>query len=187
MSKFGWTAVIAAAGGAIAFLFIEYHDNAPPAAATAGGGVPVETGIALKKKVPVVLEALGNVTTIASVAIKPRIDDEIVGVHFADGAKVKEGDLLITLDKRALEAQLQQAEAVLARDQAQLEGAERDIRRNSVLTVQGAGPLLNLDNSKTQGDMFRGAIRADNAAIENLRVQLSYCEIRAPAGQARPP
>ena len=72
--------------------------------------VAVEVATAVKRKTPVLLEALGNVTTIASVAVKPRIDDEIVGVHFSDGAFVKQGDLLVTLDPRAIQAQIAQAE-----------------------------------------------------------------------------
>src|SRR4029077_12242913 len=67
--------------------------------------VAVEVGKSVKKKTPVILESLGNVTTMASVAVKPRIDTEIVGVHFSDGAFVKKGDLLVTLDSRAIEAQ----------------------------------------------------------------------------------
>jgi membrane fusion protein, multidrug efflux system len=141
--------------------------------------VAVEVATAVKKKTPVQVQALGNVTTMASVAIKPRLDNEIVGVHFGDGAFVKQGDLLITLDVRALQAQIAQAEANVARDQAQLEMAERDFRRYTELVGRGATPQVNVDNARTQGDTMRAAIRADNAALENLRVQLSYCFIRA--------
>jgi RND family efflux transporter MFP subunit len=142
--------------------------------------VAVEVATAVRKKTPVKLEALGNVTVMASVAIKARIDNEIVGIHFTDGAFVKKGDLLVTLDPRMLQAQIGQAEASVARDQAQLEMAERDLRRYSELVAKGATPQLNVDNSKTQGDTLRAAIRADNAVLENLKVQLSFCFIRAP-------
>jgi RND family efflux transporter MFP subunit len=141
--------------------------------------VAVEVATAVKKKTPVLLEALGNVTTIASVAVKTRIDNEIVGIHFTDGAFVNKGDLLVTLDPRTLQAQIAQAEANVARDQAQLEMAERDFRRYTELVGKGATPQLNVDNAKTQGDTFRAAIKADNAALENLKVQLSFCFIRA--------
>jgi len=79
-----------------------------------------------------------------------------------------------------LQAQIGQAEASIARDQAQLEMAERDLRRYTELVAKGATPQLNVDNSKTQGDTLRAAIRADNAVLENLKVQLSFCFIRAP-------
>jgi RND family efflux transporter MFP subunit len=142
--------------------------------------VAVETAPAARKKTPLIVEGLGTVTPMASVAIRSRIDNEIVGIHFSDGALVKKGDLLVTLDPRAIEAQIRQAEGQLARDQAQLEGAERDVRRYAELVPRGATPQTNLDNAKTQADSFRAAIKADMAVLENLKVQLSYCTIRAP-------
>lgn len=142
--------------------------------------VSVEVATAVKKKTPVLLEGIGNVTTIASVAVRSRVDNEIVGVHFADGAKVEKGDLLVSLDTRAIEAQIAQAEGNIARDQAQLEGAERDVRRYTDLVAKAATPQINLDNAQTQAASFRGALKADQAALQNLKVQLSYCTIRAP-------
>ncbi len=193
MRKFVWVlvAILALGAGAVATGLIGkpawlpwFGDNRAAAQGQQAGpgprAVAVEVARAVRKKTPVLLQALGNVTTIASVAVKPRIDDEIVGIHFADGAFVKQGDLLVTLDTRALQAQLQQAEGNLARDQASLAGAERDLHRYTDLVAKGATPQLNVDNAKTQSDTFRGAIQADIAAIENLKVQLSYCAIRAP-------
>ena len=142
--------------------------------------VPVEVASAVKKKMPVRLDALGTVTPMASVAIKPRIDSEIVQIHFADGALVKQGDILISLDKRSLEAQIRAAEGVVARDQAQLEGAERDVRRYTELVEKNATPVTNLDNAKTQAAIYSAAKTADEATLQNLRVQLTYATIRAP-------
>jgi RND family efflux transporter MFP subunit len=149
---------------------------APPAAQRA---VPVEVATAVKKTTPVLLGALGNVTTIASVAVRPRLDNEIVGIHFSDGAFVKQGDLLVTLDARSLEAQVGQAEGNLARDKAQLAQAERDVRRTSDLLGKGAGPQLNVETAQTQVGNFMGAVKADTAALDNLKVLLSYCTIKA--------
>jgi multidrug efflux system membrane fusion protein len=142
--------------------------------------VAVEVAKAVKKSTPVQIEALGTVTPMASVAIKPRIDSEILGMHFADGARVKQGDLLITLDSRAIEAQILQAEGNVARDKAQLEGAERDIRRYTELVAKNATPVTNLDNAKTQAAVFAAAQKADEALLKSLHVQLSYATIRAP-------
>lgn len=142
--------------------------------------VPVEIATAERKKMPVRLDALGSVTPMASVAIKARLETEIVGVHFTDGSLVKTGDLLFTLDNRAILAQIAQAEGVLARDRAQLEGSERDITRYTDLVAKSATPTVNLDNAKTQADIYRAAIKADTALLDNLRVQLSYCTIKAP-------
>jgi RND family efflux transporter MFP subunit len=69
---------------------------------------------------------------------------------------------------------------MVARDQAQLEGAERDVRRYTGLVAKGATPVINLENAQTQSGTFAGALRADQAARESLKVQLSYCTIRAP-------
>jgi multidrug efflux system membrane fusion protein len=141
--------------------------------------VPIDTAVAVKKSVPVRVDLLGTVTPIASVAVKTRVDSEIVGVHFRDGSTVKEGDLLFTLDSRAIEAQIRQAEGQLARDRASLEGAERDVRRYTELVAKSATPITNLDNAKTQSGIYNGAIIADQALIDNLKVQLSFCSIRA--------
>jgi membrane fusion protein, multidrug efflux system len=154
--------------------------QAPPRSGPPQRAVNVEVAKTVKKKTPVLLEALGNVTMMAGVAVRPRIDNEIVGVHFSDGAYVMKGDLLITLDSRAIEAQIAQAEGNLAKDRAQLEGAERDFRRYTELVAKAATPVVNLENAKTQSDTFRAAIQADIAALENLKVQLSYCRITAP-------
>ena len=147
-----------------------------PAART----ISINVGKAVRKVTPVRVEALGNVTPMASVAVKPRVDSEIVNVHFADGARVKQGEVLLTLDSRAIRAQIQQAEGHVARDQAQLEGAERDLRRYTELVSKGATPITNLDNTKTQVAVFSAAKVADEAQLANLRVQLSYTTIQAP-------
>lgn len=164
-----WVVVRGIPGGAVA--------QAPSQGARP---VAVEVATAVKKKSPVQLSALGNVSPIASVAVRPRIDSEITAIEFADGAMVRQGDVLVRLDSRAIDAQIQQAEGNLARDQAQLEGAERDTRRYTDLVAKGATPILNLDNAKTQVGTFAGAIKADQAQIQNLKVLLSYCTIKAP-------
>jgi membrane fusion protein, multidrug efflux system len=142
--------------------------------------VPVDVAVAVKKRVPVRVDLLGTVTPIASVAVKPRVDTEIVAVHFQDGAQVRQGDILFTLDSRALAAQLGAAQGALEKDQAQLDGAQRDFRRYTDLVAKGATPIINLEAAQTQVGTFTGAMKADQALIENLKVQIDYCNIRAP-------
>src|SRR6185312_6237553 len=165
-------------------VFFWNGSSAEKAAAQAPRGdqrvVPVVVAKATKQSIPIRLDALGTVTTIASVAIKPRLDSEITAVKFEDGARVKQGDVLFVLDSRAIEAQMAQVQGNIARDQAQIEGAERDIRRYTELIAKNATPVINLENAKTQQGTFAGALKADQAALENLKVQLSYCTIRAP-------
>jgi RND family efflux transporter MFP subunit len=142
--------------------------------------VSVELAKSERKLVPVDVDAIGMVTPISSVALKSRLETTIVSVHFEDGAKVNEGDLLFTLDARQIDAQIEQAEGMLAKDQAQLEGAQRDVRRYSELIGKGATTQVSLDNAKTAADILIGTIKADQSALDNLKVQKSYTLIRAP-------
>src|SRR5579864_3339296 len=100
--------------------------------------VSVLTTIAEVKPVPVVVDAIGTVSTIQSVALKSRVETMIDDVKFADGAKVTEGDTLLILDARQIDAQIAQAEGVVKKDEAQLAGAERDLARFSELIGKGA-------------------------------------------------
>ena len=145
--------------------------------------VSVEVAKAVRQRVPVDVSAIGAVTPISSVALKSRIETTIIGVHFDDGARVKEGDLLFTLDARQIDAQIEQAEGALARDQAQLAGAQRDVNRFSELIGKGATTQVSLDNARTQADILIGTIKADQAALDNLKVQKSYPLVRAPFGR----
>ena len=142
--------------------------------------VSVELAKAERRSMPVDVDAIGMVTPISSVALKSRLETTIVAVHFEDGAKVSEGDLLFTLDSRQIDAQIEQAEGVLVKDQAQLEGAQRDLRRYNDLVGKGATTQVNVDNARTQSDILTGTIKADQAALDNLKVQKSYTTIRAP-------
>src|ERR1700726_8862 len=142
--------------------------------------VPIEAAAAVKKAVPVRIEVLGFVTPIASVAVKPRVDTEITEVHFRDGAMVHKGELLFGLDSRALEAQAKQIEGLLAGAKANLEQAERDVARYIELVAKSATTIVTLQNARTQVNIWRASVDSNTAQLENLRVQLDYCTIRAP-------
>ena len=141
--------------------------------------VAVEVTAAEKKAVPVRIDALGAVTPIASVAVKPRVDSEITGVHFRDGAMVHAGDLLFTLDARAIEAQAKQVEGMLAGAKANLEQAERDVTRYTDLLAKSATTVVTLQNARTQVNIWRASVDSNTAQLENLRIQIDYCTIRA--------
>ena len=130
--------------------------------------VPVEVATAAKKTIPVRIEVLGSVTPIASVAIKTRIDSEIVGVHFRDGAMVRKGDLLFTLDSRALDAQIKQNEGLLEGAKANLEQAERDVARYTELLAKNATTQVTLNNARTQVNIWRAAVDSNTGQLENL-------------------
>jgi RND family efflux transporter MFP subunit len=142
--------------------------------------VGVEVAKAVKQTVPVRVEALGNVTTMASVAIKARVDSEIVGVHFADGAHVKQGDVLFTLDARLLEADIKRVQAIIDGAEAQLAQALRDVERYTELVAKNATTQVTLNNALTQVNVSRALAESNKATLENLRVALGFCTIRAP-------
>jgi RND family efflux transporter MFP subunit len=142
--------------------------------------IPVSVAKAVKAAVPVRLEALGTVTTIASVAIKPRVDSEIVAVKFEDGARVKQGDILFVLDSRTIQSEIKRVEAVVLGAEAQLEQAQRDVQRYTELVAKNATTQVTLNNALTQTHVARALADSNKATLENLKVQLSYATIRAP-------
>jgi RND family efflux transporter MFP subunit len=184
MKKRNWIFLAGALGiVAVAALYSRSYwmgGNASAQAPQRPRAVSVELAKVERKPVPVDVDAIGMVTPISSVALKSRLETTIVAVHFEDGAKVNEGDLLFTLDARQIDAQIEQAEGTLAKDQAQLEGAQRDLRRYTDLVAKGATTQVNLDNAKTQSDTLIATIKADQAVLDNYKVQKSYTLIRAP-------
>lgn len=176
----------AAAGLALAGLgvFLWNGSSSQKAAAQAprseGRVVPVGVAKAVKQSIPIRLEALGTVTTIASVAIKPRVDSEIIAVKFDDGARVKQGDVLFVLDSRGIESEIKRVEAVIAGAEAQFEQASRDVARYTDLVAKNATPVVTLNNAQTQVNVSRALGDSNKATLQGLKVQFSYTTIRAP-------
>jgi RND family efflux transporter MFP subunit len=141
--------------------------------------VPVETATAERKTMPVQLRALGTVTPIAAVAIKTQVDTTITGVRFRDGARVEKGDELFTLDCRQIEADMKRVEAVINGAQATFEQAQRDVERYTDLVARNATPIVTLNNAQTQANISKATAESNRAQLENLKVQLGFCTIRA--------
>jgi len=189
MSKRKWlfgVAVLALIG--IVVLARGYWPSEPATQARAQGPrsgqgarpVPVLVAKAVRKQVPVRIEALGTVTPIASVAIKARLETTIVGVHFRDGARVKKGDLLFTLDCRQIEADMKRVQAIIDGAAASLEQAQRDVKRYTDLVARNATPIVTLNNANTAVNVSRATAESNRAQLENLKVQHTFCAIRAP-------
>jgi RND family efflux transporter MFP subunit len=177
---FGGIAVLAAAGIVVATRGGFWGAVAQAPRLNAPQAVAVEVVLAVKRTVPVRIDVLGAVTPIASVAVKVRVDTDIVDVHFRDGAMVNKGDLLFTLDSRAIEAQAKQVEGLLVGAKANLEQAERDVTRYTELIAKSATTLVTLQNARTQVNIWRAAVDSNTAQLENLNIQIGYCTIRAP-------
>jgi RND family efflux transporter MFP subunit len=119
------------------------------------------------------------VTPIASVAIKTQLDTTITGVRFRDCARVEKGDELFTLDCRQIEADMKRVEAVINGAQATFEQAQRDVERYTDLVARNATPIVTLNNAQTQVNISKATAESNRAQLENLKVQLSFCTIRA--------
>jgi membrane fusion protein, multidrug efflux system len=178
--------------GAIAFLAVValggifYQTNllgparSQTPAARPQGPVPVRVATVAAKPTPMQFDTIGSVQTIASVALKSRLDAVIDKVLVRDGQFVKAGDILFQLDSRSAEAQLHQAEAVLARDQSQLANAQRDVERYKPLVSKDFVSHQQFDTSSTAARVLEATVQADQAALENAKVLLSYYTIVAP-------
>lgn len=142
--------------------------------------VAVLAGQAQRKDVPFRVESLGTVQPLISVSIRSRVDSQVVKVHFEDGAKVNEGDLLFTLDSRAIDAQIMQAEATLNRDRAQLEKAQRDVERISGLAAKGTLSQVQEADARTNVEVLKATVAQGEANLQNLRVLRSYYDVKAP-------
>ena len=142
--------------------------------------VAIKTGRAERKTMPVRFETIGTVQTLASVAVRARVDSQILSVEFTDGASVKAGDVLFRLDARQIEALIKQAEGNAQRARAGLELGEADVRRKEQLATKEATSQALLDNARSVVAVARAQIKADEAALENLKVQRTFYDIVAP-------
>jgi multidrug efflux system membrane fusion protein len=140
----------------------------------------VVAGVAEQSPTPILVTAIGTVQSIATVMIKSRVDGEIAKVHFEEGQEVKEGDVLFSLDDRAVRAQLQQAEANLERDRAQLERFKLEVTRQTELKSRGVASAQKLEDVTTSVAVSEATVRASEATLESARVNLNFTTIRAP-------
>ncbi len=142
--------------------------------------VPVVVATAVQKSVPLQIRAVGNVEAFATVSVKSQVTGVLNRAHFKEGQDVKKGQLLYTIDPRPLEAALKQVEANLARDSAQLRNTREQVRRYAELVEKQYVSREQYDQIKTNADAAEAVVNADKAAVENAKVQLSYCYIYSP-------
>jgi multidrug efflux system membrane fusion protein len=126
------------------------------------------------------LNALGTVTSLATVTIRTQISGYLMKIDFTEGNEVKKGDLLAEIDPRPYEAALAQAKGQLARDEAMLKGAQVDLARYQGLAAQNAVPRQTLDTQIALVAQDQGTIEADKAAVKSAEVNLQYCRIVSP-------
>jgi multidrug efflux system membrane fusion protein len=171
---------LAAAGIVYQTLIADEARSQTPARPSGAPAVPVVVTTVKQQPMPVQFEAVGTVQTIASVAVKSRVDGQIAKVLVKDGQTVKAGETLMLIDPRLARAQLDQAEAQLARDRAQQANAYRDVGRYKPLAEKEFVSRQQLDTSTTTAQAASASVRADEAAVESAQVTLSYFTITAP-------
>ena len=168
---------VIAAGGFAAVELIRGTRAAPQKAAPA---VPVSVGTVVRKAVPVNLTAVGNVEPYTSVAVKARVDGQILSVAFKEGDEVKKDALLFEIDPRPFQVALQQAQANLKKDKALLDHAiEQEVRYKDLLEKKFISPDA-YDQVRTNRDAAAATVAADEAAIQSAKLSLDYCTIRSP-------
>src|SRR5262245_42332621 len=153
----------------------------------AGGPVPVRTANVEVKSMPVTIPAVGTAEPVSTVQVRAQVTGQLSKIHFSEGQEVRKGAPLFTLDARPFEAALQQAQAVLARDTAQANNAKAQRARYEDLFKRG---LIARDQYETQiatANALESTLAADQAAIENARLNLQYATIVAPtSGRTAP-
>jgi multidrug efflux system membrane fusion protein len=145
-------------------------------ASAAAAPVPVSLATAERRALPLWIDALGTVTSLNAVSVRPRVDGQLQSVRFTEGQPVKAGDLLAIIDPRPFEVQLAQTQAVLAQEQAKLASNKVDLERATALAQAGAGPTQAVDTLRAQV-----TTQAARSAVDAAQLQLSYTRITSPA------
>jgi multidrug efflux system membrane fusion protein len=152
-----------------------HQGPAPPAAP-----VPVDAGPVTTRDMPIWLSGIGSVQPINMVTVKVRVDGQLDRVQFTEGQDVHASDVLAQIDPRPFQAQLDQALANRAKDQAQLTNARLDLGRASKLAIMGAGTAQNADTLKAQVAQLEATVQADQAMVDTARLNLEFCTVSSP-------
>lgn len=149
-------------------------------AAGAREAAPVTVGTVLRQDVPVEVRAIGHVDPYSTVAVKARVGGQVIRVGFREGQDVHKGDLLFQIDPRPYQAALAQAQAQLERDHAIARNAEEDVKRYTQLVQKDYVTKEQYDAARSNAAATLATVKANEAAVENARLQLSYCTVTAP-------
>jgi multidrug efflux system membrane fusion protein len=150
------------------------------AQAAAPRAVSVAVAKVQQQDVPVYLTGLGTAIAFNTANIKSRVDGQIMEVNFKEGQNVKQGELLIVIDPRPYQAQLDQMQAQKFKDEATLRDAQLNLQRYTSLIPSGSIAQQQVDTQKSLVDQLEGTVRTDQAQIDNAKLQVLYCHITAP-------
>lgn len=172
-------AVVLAAGGLVAYFSGDSRAR-EKSAAKGPAAVPVSVAAAVQQSVPVRLQAIGNVEAYTSVAVKSRVDGQIVEVQFREGQEVRKGEVLFRIDARPFEAAFRQSEAQALRDVASRDQAGSQERRYLELLEKNFVSKDAYAQYRTNAQTAEATAKASQAALENAKLNLEYTVIRSP-------
>ena len=142
--------------------------------------VPVVVARAEQRPIERKVKALGTVESVHVVRLTPQVDGQLLSVHFGEGDRIQQGQLLFRIDPRPFKSLLRQREAALQRDLAELRIAEAEAKRRAALFEQGFVSAEEHEQAQSRVESLRALVAADRAAVDDARLQLSYCSIYAP-------
>ncbi|MGE4369046.1 MAG: MdtA/MuxA family multidrug efflux RND transporter periplasmic adaptor subunit [Burkholderiaceae bacterium] len=182
-----WLVLLAAVLGA-GYWFFWRPASAPPDSVPAAAGfrgmapapVPVRTVAAAQEPIERVFDAVGTVTAFETVTVRSRVDGQLQAVYFTDGAAVQAGDVLALVDPRPFQVRLDQANGQLAQTQAQLNNARQDLARFQTLFRQSSIARQQVDSQLALVAQLQAQVQADQAAVDEAALQLSFTRIQAP-------
>lgn len=154
--------------------------GAKKSVAPTGETVPVTVGTVLRQAVPLEISAIGNVQPYTTVAVTARVGGQVDRVGFRQGQDVRKGDVLFVIDRRPYESALAQARANLERDRARATKAEQDRRRYAELVAKDYVTREQADQTESEASAAQATLKADEAAVQNAQLELSYCTVTAP-------
>jgi multidrug efflux system membrane fusion protein len=176
-----WGVIALIAIGAVGiWLYARQHRTVTPNDAAEAAAMPVAAATITRGDVDITLDALGTVTSLATVTVVSQISGQLMRVAYTEGQDVKKGDLLVEIDSRPYQLALAQAQGALARDQALLQDADLDLKRYQDLAKSNAIPRQQLDTQVSLVLQDKGNVISDQAQIETQQLNISYCHIVSP-------
>src|SRR6185295_13794882 len=183
-----WVLVLGILGGAAYFVFAKSDGGKQTGQSSPGKAganamnrsQPVVAAVARVGDINLYLNGLGTVVPLNTVTVRTHVDGELVAVRFREGQMVAQGDVLVQIDPRPYQVQLEQAEGTMARDQALLKNAQADLERYRTLFAQDSIAKQQLDTQASLVRQYEGALKADQAQIDSAKLQLTYSRITAP-------
>jgi len=178
-----WLIVLGAVGAALYFVYSPGEQQQPQQRlrrSASNRAVPVLVAPVKRADVPVYLDTVGTARALNTVTVRPQVDGKLIAITFKEGQDVKKGDVLARIDPTIYKAQLDQAKAKKAQDEAQLANAKNDLERYQKLAASNAINKQQADTQKALVAQYSALVQADQAAIENSQATLGYTTITAP-------